>query len=237
MVTKTGIFHAVYWDPRSPVLTPFINYKKQFPDVPVMLVFNPFGGAGTARVDWYADIILQCKRAGIKVYGYVYTQWDARDINVVYNEMQRYKCWYCMDGIMFDELSNSTNPPTYVSNLDDYAKNTIDTKFGGAMETNGNPGTTIASNYVGLLDSYSVRERDGYEDLSWIASTYSGVAKSNFSAIFYNVASITNEQIETMADYVGWLLVTERTFAENPFNDITAHLEQLFTVLDGVPAS
>ena len=165
MVTKTGIYHGVYWDPRSPTLTPFIDYKKQYPSVPVMLVFNPFGGPGTERIDWYADIILECKHAGIQVYGYIYTQYDARDINVVYNEVQRYKCWYCMDGIMFDELSSNTSPPTYVSDLDGFCKTTVDNKFGGgAMGTVGNPGTTVHSNYIGLLDSYTIRERAGYED-------------------------------------------------------------------------
>ena len=230
MVTKTGVAHGVYWNPQSTPLTPFINYKKQYPDVPVLLVFNPFGGVGTARVDWYAEEIRKCQRAGIEAYGYVYTQWDARDANVVNQEVKCYKRWYCCDGIFYDELSNSTNPPTYVDGLDDFAN----TRGLGTM---GNPGTSIASNYIGLMDNYVIYENAGLSDLSWIPTTYPGVDKSNFTAVFYDVPTLSDAQIETMAEYVGWLFVSEVTLVNNPYNSITSYLEQLYRVLDGVPAS
>lgn len=223
-MTKTGINHSVYWNPQFESLQPFIEYKKQYPSIPVNLIFNPFSGVGTERIDWYAEEIKKVQRAGIKAYGYIYTQYDARPITEIQTEIRCYKKWYCCDGIFFDELSSGINPPTYVSNIDTYASDR-------GLTTMGNPGTSVAANYIGIMDSYLLYENAGLSDLSWIASTYSGVDKSNFAASFYNVSSLDDEDIEDLAQYVGTLFITD----QNSYLTTTGYLEQLFEVLDGLP--
>lgn len=218
--------HPVYWNPQSESLQPFIDLKKQYPDVPMTLVFNPFNGVGTARVDWYAEEIKKCKRAGIKVYGYIYTEWDARSQTQVETEIRCYKKWYCCQGIFFDELSSGTNPPTYVTAIDAYSKEPI-----RDMMTMGNPGTSVASNYIGIMDSYVVYEGAGLSDMSWIPTSYPSVDKSNFVGAFYSVATLTNENIEDLAEYLGTIFIT------NHDNFLTAsdYIEQIVEVLDTIP--
>ena len=222
--------HGVYWTPGFPPLDPFIDLKKQYPHVPCILVFNPFSGVGTSRIDWYAREICRCKKAGIMPYGYVYTQFDARDGPTVDSEANYYKKWYYCMGIHYDELSSGTNPPTYVSNRQAYAA----TKSLGSV---GNPGTTIAANYLGIMDNYIIAENAGLDDLSFIPVSYPGADKKNFTAVFYDVPSLTDADIEEMAQYVGYMFISERTLGQGPYFGITSYLEQLFEVLNDFPAS
>ena len=69
-----------------------------------MLVFNPDSGPGTGQVSEFTDAVQRCQNAGIKVVGYVDSDYGNRDIAAVRTDIDNYKAWYSPDGYFIDDM-------------------------------------------------------------------------------------------------------------------------------------
>lgn len=111
-----------------------------------VVVFNPDSGPGTLRRRAYRTAVAAAQRTGTRVLGYVHTGWGARDPGAVRTDVLRYRSWYAVDGIFFDETAHDAAQLPY------YASLARDTRADGPGVVAFNPGTVPARDYFDLAD-------------------------------------------------------------------------------------
>lgn len=111
-----------------------------------VMVMNPNSGPGTAINSDYVNAVKNAQAAGIKVIGYVPTNYGNRNAIAVKAEIDQYKTWYAVDGIFLDEVATSSNELTYYTDITNY----IRSREGTLVMLN--PGTVPVENYIKLAD-------------------------------------------------------------------------------------
>ena len=69
-----------------------------------VVVVNPDSGPGREAFSLFSVAVAKCQGAGIKVLGYVRTEYAKRDLSLVVNDLERYSSWYKVDGFFIDEM-------------------------------------------------------------------------------------------------------------------------------------
>ena len=189
---STGIMVALYFDPQFLLWDSLIDLKNQYPNVNVLTVINPNNGPGNIKDTTYYTEVLKLQSAGITVLGYTFTNYGQRDIDLIFQDINKYTLWYNVDGIFFDEVANFGQEET-LKTLDDYVK------AKGASITMGNPGTDIPPSYIGIMDNYIIYENKGLPDLNSIEERYSELDKQHFSVTSYGVMDFDSNYITALS--------------------------------------
>ncbi len=113
--------------------------------VPRTLILNPASGPGSAPDPAYVTTVTQARAAGARVVGYVHTSYGARTADVVQAEVQRYREWYGVADIFFDEVASSSAQLPYYATLADGVR-----REGGYVVLN--PGVHPDERYMALGD-------------------------------------------------------------------------------------
>lgn len=80
------------------------------------VIVNPNSGPGAAVSQPYVQLIRTLRDAGIRVLGYIPTEYGARDPALVSGEIDRWREWYGVDDIFFDEATAvAEGIPTYAA--------------------------------------------------------------------------------------------------------------------------
>jgi hypothetical protein len=116
------------------------------PSLPALLVVNPASGPGAAPDAGYRRAIATARTAGSKVLGYVPTTWGARPFAAAELDTARYREWYGVDGIFFDEAARDAAALGYYRSLAGHAR------ARGARIVALNPGTVPARGYFDVAD-------------------------------------------------------------------------------------
>jgi predicted phosphodiesterase len=181
-----------------------------------IMIMNPASGSGSSFDQAYADCVAQAQAEGIKVLGYVYTQYSARDSAVVKTEIDNYTTWYNVDGIFLDEVSEDPADLAYYQDLANY----IRSKPGPFIMIN--PGTVPDEQYMGVADVvvvfenlYSVYESATFD--SWIDN----YPRSRFAHFVYNTtdANFTDAWTFALSHNVGYVYITDDVLP-NPWNTL-----------------
>ena len=191
----------------------------------MLVAINPSSGVGSSKDNNFVNGINNLKSAGIKVIGYVYTSYGQRSPTVMQDEINKYKSWYGVDGIFFDEMSNSGGLEGYYSNINSYVHST------GMTFTMGNPGTDTSSSYVGTMDNIIIYERAGLPSVDSLKGWHTNHDKKNFSIIPYGVSSLDTQFINNVRDYVGWIYITNDGLP-NPWDSLPSYFNNLVSALD-----
>jgi spherulation-specific family 4 protein len=139
--------------------------------IPVTAIMNPGSGPGNFQDSNYVGAVDSLRSAGGKVIGYVSTSWGNRSAAVVKADIDKYVSWYNIDGIFFDEMTNTGTNGTlnYYQDIYDYVKS-----INSGWEVMGNPGTSTTESYLTrpVADSLIVTENvgasyPGYTPSSW----------------------------------------------------------------------
>jgi hypothetical protein len=216
---STGIMVALYFDPQFLLWDSLIDLKNQYPNVNVLAVINPHNGPGDFKDTTYATEVLKLQSAGITVLGYTFTNYGQRDINLIFQDINKYTLWYNVDGIFFDEVANF-GQEEYLKTLDDYAN------AKGASFTMGNPGTDIPPSYIGMMDNYIIYENKGLPDLNSIEERYSELDKEHFSVTSYGVMDFDSNYISALSEFVQYIYITNDDMP-NPYDTFSIHLARL----------
>ena len=231
--SATGILFPMYmyptlWQPGNP-WEKLSNIAKAHPTVPIHAIINPNSGPGTQQDSNFVNGIAMLKAAGVKVWGYTYTQYGTRPTADVKSDIDRYTTLYPgLHGILFDEMNNQAgSAETYYTDLTQYAKSK------GFVMTCGNPGTSTVSSYVGTADTLTIYEGSSIPSSQTLASrTFNGQHdKNNFNYVAYAVSPLNEAAVRATLSYVGFLYVTEDV-APNPWDTLPSYLEQLVRVLE-----
>lgn len=112
-----------------------------------MAVLNPASGVGVAPVSGLADTVRETRAVGVKVIGYVHTSYGRRASGDVLSEVARYKDWYGVDGIFFDEVSASCADQPYYGALSAHVR-----AWGAGTTTVLNPGRQTLECFMSVAD-------------------------------------------------------------------------------------
>jgi hypothetical protein len=160
----TGVIIPLYSYPGAD-WDSLIQQRHSNPLVPIIAIINPDSGAGQHQDPNYVTGIKRLLAAGMTVLGYTYTDYGRRDVAVVAAEVDRYKSWYSVSGIFFDEMSNAVGGESYYSYLSLHAKAI------GLSYIVGNPGTAVPSTYVGTVDVIVTYEASGLPTPATLATS------------------------------------------------------------------
>ncbi len=197
--------------------TAIIQAKQANPSVPVIAIINPNSGPGSASDPAYVSGIQQLQAAGIMVLGYDHTSYGARSVTDVEADAAHYNSWYHVNGLFFDEMAATTGYEGYYSTINAYAKSL------GMTYTVGNPGTTLPSSYMGILNNLVIYEDSGLTATSSLPSSYPGSSAGEFSVISYADPEPTTAQVQGIAANVGYVYFTDANLP-NPYGALPSYL-------------
>jgi hypothetical protein len=116
------------------------------PRRPRMVVVNPASGPGPRHSEAYATAVRALQAAGVRVLGYVATDYGWRPLQAARADVGRYVAWYGVDGIFFDETASGA------AQLGHYRALARAARDDGARLVVVNPGVPPAAGYFDLAD-------------------------------------------------------------------------------------
>jgi hypothetical protein len=220
--TSTRMLIPLYSDPPAQ-WTSVIN-ANTYKNIDVIL--NPSDGPGASIQSSYTNGIAQLRNAGVGVFGYVYTGYGTRPLATVKAEVDSWKNWYSVDGIFFDEASNSSTNLSYYSNLQTYVTDR-------AMTSILNPGTGTMEAYMSVADTNMIYENDPSSPLS-ISTWAVNYPASKFGALQYaaSAAQMRTFVASAKAQNIGYVFVTDDVL-NNPWDKLPAYLAEEAALLAG----
>jgi hypothetical protein len=223
---KTGIYLPLYSYPTSSQWAEAIKIKQKFPKVPMVTCVNPSNGPGSKLDLKFLSGVENLTDAGIKVGGYVATDYGNKRQADVKNEITKYRDWYDrISGICFDEMQNKKGKENYYSSLTRFSKSA------GFNFTIGNPGTDISPGYIGTVDYIKIYEGSGVPKLSFIQGWHLKYDKKNFMTISYNVPILNYTYLMQASKFVGFIYITNDTLP-NPYDTIPKYLFDIASFLN-----
>ena len=225
--SNSGVVIPLYTYPTDGSWAATLQAKKAHPNVPIIAIINPSDGPGGASDSNYVQGVKNFQAAGIIVIGYVATGYASHGMSDLDAQISRYKNWYSVNGIFFDEMANNQGNENYYSTLNTYVKSL------GMTYTMGNPGTTTLKSYVGTLDSIIIYESAGTPSLSYPASAtfYPSYSKSNFGFLAYSVPSLDTSFETSTSTYVQWMYITNDGLS-NPWDTLPSYFMNEVAALD-----
>src|SRR3989475_5075300 len=227
--TNSGIVIPLYTYPTDGSWAATLQARNAHPNVPIIAVINPSDGPGGSSDSNYVQGVKNFQAAGIIVLGYVATGYASQLISSLESQIISYKTWYSVNGIFFDEMTSVPGNENYYSTLNTYVKSL------GMTMTMGNPGTSVPSSYIGILDSLCIFEQGGLPTLSYLSS-YSGHPKSNLAYIGLSVSSLDTSFEVSSSNYVQWIYITDAG-GGNPYNVLPSYFMNEVAALDAGPQS
>jgi hypothetical protein len=223
--TKTGTIVPLYTSPRDGTWNAVIAAKQAHPAVPVLAVINPATGPGEAVSGAHVDGIARLCEAGVKVIGYVPTNYGARAEADVRADIDRWRAFYPRaTGVFFDQQVRRSGSEDYYRGLADYARSV------GLDFSVGNPGVNPAASYVGVVDTILVYERPGMPDLGTLSRWKQGYPRQNFGIIPYGTA-FDAAYVKSVAAYVGYIYLTDNQ-GPNPWDSVPLFFGDLLAALE-----
>jgi hypothetical protein len=219
----SGVVIPLYVYPDS-TWTTIATTAKANPNVPIIAVINPNSGPGLSYDPTYLASVQNLQSSGVTVLGYVATGYATSSYSSTSNmesQILQYKTWYNVNGVFFDEMSNTPGYESYYSTLNSYVKSN------GMTYTMGNPGTSVPASYMGVLDNLVIYESSGYPSLSFI--TYAGYPESNFGLIAYGVP-YSGSFVTSAAPLVGYMYIDDLT-GGNPYSALSSLFSQTVATL------
>jgi hypothetical protein len=181
-------------------------------------VMNPSSGPGRRSDPQYVGAVKTAQAVGIKVLGYVWTNYGARSLSAVESDINSYYSWYKVDGIFLDGAPTNCAQESYYATLNVYVK-----AKGGLGRVIINPGEQTNSCYTAAADtivnfegSYNQYVRS-YSAPSWVASA----PASKFWHIIYNTSAANLSQAVALskARNAGYVYVTPYD-PPNPYGEL-----------------
>lgn len=117
-----------------------------------VVIMNPASGPGMSSDPNYVSAVGAAQAAGMRVIGYIPTNFGAISSATVEGQVDDYKAWYAVDGIFLDQCSAASGDIPYYTTLSTYIKGAPGTYV--AL----NPGTAPDTGYFAIADLIAIFE-------------------------------------------------------------------------------
>gem|GEM_PF-537571 len=199
-----------------------------------IIILNPNSGVHTSHDTNYDAPLARARAAGIRIVGYIQTDYATRPISEILLEMDRYREWYGVTSFFLDEAdTDSVWIPLYTQ-MTDYVH-----AMGGIAILNfgyhPHPGyMAIADIVVDFEDSAEVYA--DYELPSWVYD----YPANRFAQFVYHVTAENRDEVlaKTRALNAGYVWITDDNVTEeNPFHVLPTYWTELNAELSAGCAS
>jgi hypothetical protein len=205
-----------------------MDIKDSYPDIEIVAIVNQTNGEFTEENSDYSIGIQDLTNAGIKVVGYVYTNYGERDTQEVIDNIEAWNKFYKDDGvsgIFFDETSINSDDLRYYSNLSNEAKSR------GLDFVILNPGITTDQEYIdsGIADIVVSYENPNQELIDNPPSSYNEPSETTeLSLLIYEMEDNNVDDLISFAreHQFGYIYFTEDGFDNNPWDSVSEYLEE-----------
>lgn len=211
-----------------------IDLKKKYHLIPVYVIINPSSGPGDSRDGNYTVAIERLHGAGIKVVGYVDTNYATETSADVKEDIEQWRLLYPdIDGFMLDRMTTADNS-TYISYYEDL-HNYIHVL---GLTSIVNPGAVPNYKYFDRTvgDIFIIHNSGSYPTEATLkgdsANGLASYSYENRAAIVYNQASMDYTNYALLKKYLGYLYITDDNIP-NAFDSLSTHVEELLRM--GVP--
>ena len=197
--------------------------KSEYPGVG-MIIANPASGPGTSVKANYKSYIFKMQQHGLKVIGYVPTNYEATDIATVKANIDKWYSFYWPDGIFLDQISASPDATqlAYLQELYTYIK----AKSEIAVVVL-DPGTNCLESLMTCADILATYENDYSDYAAYTPDTWA--AKYHPTRFWHLIFNATEAEAVTAralarSRNVGWTFVTDDTMVDwDPFDTLATY--------------
>jgi predicted small secreted protein len=206
--------------------------------VPIVAIINPNNGPdnGPPNSD-YRQGIQDLRQAGIKIVGYVPTNYANRDLQAVKNDINLYAKHFNIDGIFIDEAASTPDKLTYYRQIYQHIKSRSTTSSNRTTKpflAIANPGTTIDESYTKqpIADITAIFENYQKVWKNYRSPAYAKYPNSqNFAVLIHTAAD--RKMMESILDRVarerfGYVYITNDSvdsIDRNPWNSLPDYWE------------
>jgi hypothetical protein len=205
--------------------------------VPIIAIANPASGPGDNRDENYSTVLKRAKRAGVRLIGYVSTDYGKRKTADVNLEVDRWTTLYPMiEGIFFDEQSSDRQQAAYYMALSTHARAKVPNAF-----IVSNPGTDCAEEYVAgqafdvICIFESGRGYAGFQMPEWGMPA----GRTQFAALPYGVAQADVAQRhlqQAVSKGISYIYVTHDALP-NPWDELASYWKREVTAVREINAA
>jgi hypothetical protein len=166
-----------------------------------LVIVNPDNGPGVVIQKAFAEAIVRLRRTGMRVLGYVPTDYGRRDPSIVRAEIDRYAGWYRVSDIFVDEVSSTEESLPYYTALSASLR-TLPNRLIAF-----NPGMVPAPGYFDLADivvTFEGRYADYRVRTDPVPTGLAGLTKTQTAHLVYDATDAEALQVvdPPRADYV-----------------------------------
>jgi hypothetical protein len=180
-----------------------------------VIVMNPASGPGSSSNPAYVSAVAALQAAGMKVVGYVDTNFGAVSSGTAETQVTDYKTWYAVDGIFFDRTSILIADETYYTTLATFVRSTTGTLV--VLNCGGIPDV----GYMSIGDIVVIFE-DTYAN--YVSYTPPGFASGDTAKVANLVHTTTSAELQnamylSVVTFASWIYVTNDTLP-NPYDTL-----------------
>jgi len=232
---RAGIIVPAYQHPTAGTL--WAECARASSRVPLVAVMNPATGPGSEADPHYVSASESVRSAGGRVIGYVYTSSAEIPVDSVLAQVDRYREWYALDGILLDGMAYDANPVhvAWYAALRDSIR-----AREPAWLVVGIPGTNTLPEYLAGADILCIFESTGESYFNWEPDAWvRDYPASRFLHLVHTLSSADSMQ-QTVARAwsrgAGWVYVTNDRLA-NPWDETPIYWDALIQAVEATPAS
>lgn len=232
----TGIVVPLYHYPahvhQNPIYNRLIDLKLKFPKVPAIAILNPASGPGESSDANYVKAIDRLQGAGVVLLAYVSTEYAKRASEKVKADIAQWeKIYPKMNGLFFDEMSIKPEHAAL------YAEWTRLGHNRGYWPIFANPGTATPQIFFDekSADVFVIYEGNACPSEKDLKGDYFGgyadYPPHTRSVLIHSRKDWIAPDFDLIRKYSRWVYVTDqiyRTPADNPWDGVSRHLEQMF---------
>jgi hypothetical protein len=196
--------------------------------VPIVAIINPNSGPNHAPPNAdYQQGIKDLHQAGVKIIGYVPSNYADRDLQAVKADIDLYTKYFQVDGIFVDEAASSIDKSKYYQQIYQYIK-TKSTKYNVVI----NPGVNLDASYVDQKVADTIVTFENHHK-NWRNYQPIGLNKQyspqNFAALVHTTADrklMKSTVDRAIKNRFGYIYITDdstNTLNKNPWDTLPAY--------------
>lgn len=235
---RPGCLVPAYWDVNSTRWDTLITAKQTYKNVPIAVIINIDGGAGSSTNSSWNLLINRLRSNNIIVLGYVNTNSAQDDVNtVVIPTINAWDSYYPqIDGIFFDNLAiqDTTANKTYYQTAAIHAKTKFDVTVGNCKVA----ANVVEDKWSGgqvSIDTFVVWDGGRLDAVDTSYSKYQHLPNYEVAVMAWGIPALDTSWIGQMAQYMGWIYTTTGT-GSVPYNSLPSYFNNLISQLDKLGA-